>query len=263
MPKVRVAIPSSTAAAVLFDSDHTCCKCRDAGRPVQLHHIDEDPSNNDAANLAVLCLLCHDETQRSGGFGRHLSSDLMHKYKDDWTTRVAVRRDKADVIAAYAMTRQSTSRPQTVDLETSAFDNARDSYIASLPASLASAYAIAQPRWDTGVTSEMIEATIGVIDVVIQLLVHLGERFPTNHFEGKSAAQYFSEYTSARYRWHRLLIEPEGVGTGGTIVGPLTALAVLKSLEQSVEDMVSAQASPEDGIDHPRWLAAWRDHDGN
>ena len=44
--KERERIPEDVAATVLFESDRTCCVCRER-RPAQLHHIDEDPANNE------------------------------------------------------------------------------------------------------------------------------------------------------------------------------------------------------------------------
>jgi hypothetical protein len=61
-------------------------------RPVQIHHIDENPANNDVSNLAVLCLLCHDKTQVHGGFGRTYSPGAIRKYRDDWLRIVREKR---------------------------------------------------------------------------------------------------------------------------------------------------------------------------
>ena len=255
----RVPISPTLSARVLFSSDHTCCKCRDPGRPVQIHHIDDDPSNNGTANLAVLCLLCHNETQLHGGFGRQLSPELAREYRNDWTRRVELRRDRADQLAVTVMANQAES-PVSANANISTPRSVADQYLQCLPITLAEAYAVAQPRWDTGITYEMTMATVDVIDVVVQILVNLGNRYPDGHFDGINPAQYFSEFVSERYRWHRLLIEPGGVGTGGTIVGPLTTLAVLGSLERAVEDMVSSQISPEVQLDWQQWLAAWRSH---
>jgi len=72
----------------MFASDSTCCVCRERGKAVQVHHVDEDPSNNRFANLAVLCLECHNQTQLSGGFGRRLNADLMIKYREEWLAHV-------------------------------------------------------------------------------------------------------------------------------------------------------------------------------
>jgi hypothetical protein len=90
--KTREKIPQDLADDVLYKADHTCCKCREAGKGVQIHHIDEDPSNNSPDNLAVLCFECHRLTQLRGGFGRQLSPGEVRRYRDDWYCRVEQHR---------------------------------------------------------------------------------------------------------------------------------------------------------------------------
>ncbi|MHC5703942.1 HNH endonuclease [Streptomyces tirandamycinicus] len=90
--KNRVRIPSELAAQVLFAADRACCVCRAKGKPIQIHHIDDDPSNNKFTNLAVLCLDCHDLTQIKGGFGRKLDADQVRLYRDHWIGTVAESR---------------------------------------------------------------------------------------------------------------------------------------------------------------------------
>ncbi|MGK3981493.1 HNH endonuclease signature motif containing protein [Sorangium sp. So ce136] len=92
MAKKRTDIPVDTAAWVLFLHDRTCCVCRKERRPVQVHHLDEDPSNHDVANLAVLCLDCHTDTQIRGGFDRKLNAQQVILYRDDWLRIVAAQR---------------------------------------------------------------------------------------------------------------------------------------------------------------------------
>jgi hypothetical protein len=92
MAKKRVTIPKADAARVLFSSDRTCCVCRKTGKRLQIHHIDDDPSNNEVSNLAVLCFECHGETQITGGFGRQLDADQVRLYRDNWHRIVAIRR---------------------------------------------------------------------------------------------------------------------------------------------------------------------------
>jgi len=53
MPKDRVDIPKSTQEAVLKEYSHSCAIC--GARDPQLHHIDENPSNNAPLNLIPLC----------------------------------------------------------------------------------------------------------------------------------------------------------------------------------------------------------------
>ncbi|MGA9351362.1 MAG: HNH endonuclease signature motif containing protein [Anaerolineae bacterium] len=90
--KIKEPIPDDIAARVLFLSDRVCCVCRVRGKPVQIHHIDEEPSNYDLKNLAVLCFDCHRETQISGGFDRKLDADQVILYRDDWLRLVAQQR---------------------------------------------------------------------------------------------------------------------------------------------------------------------------
>lgn len=90
--KKRVPIPEDRSDEILYLSDRTCCKCHIPKKPIQIHHIDEDPSNNDPQNLAVLCLECHDETQVSGGFGRKLTAGQVRRYRDAWLQELRERR---------------------------------------------------------------------------------------------------------------------------------------------------------------------------
>ncbi len=90
--KTRATIPGPLAAKALFFSDRTCCVCRVKGKSVQVHHIDEDPSNNRIENLGVLCLECHTETQVSGGFRRKLDAEQVILYRNDWFVLVARER---------------------------------------------------------------------------------------------------------------------------------------------------------------------------
>ncbi|HWZ46479.1 MAG TPA: DUF3298 domain-containing protein [Candidatus Saccharimonadales bacterium] len=86
--KQRVEIPAAVAATVLFQSDRTCCVCRQRGKPIQIHHIDDAPRNNESDNLAVLCFDCHRDTQIRGGFDRKLDAQQIRLYKVDWIERV-------------------------------------------------------------------------------------------------------------------------------------------------------------------------------
>jgi 5-methylcytosine-specific restriction endonuclease McrA len=57
MPKDRPAIPKAVRESVLSEFNHRCAVCGE-DKP-QVHHIDEDPSNNDPMNLIPLCPNCH------------------------------------------------------------------------------------------------------------------------------------------------------------------------------------------------------------
>jgi hypothetical protein len=57
MSKNREHITKSIREKVMREFNHRCAICGE-DRP-QLHHIDEDPSNNDPMNLIPLCPNCH------------------------------------------------------------------------------------------------------------------------------------------------------------------------------------------------------------
>lgn len=77
MTKKRYPIPPETAARVLFEANRTCGVCRIQSKPIQIHHIDENPANHLIANLAVLCFDCHRETHITGGFDRGNCGDRI------------------------------------------------------------------------------------------------------------------------------------------------------------------------------------------
>jgi hypothetical protein len=53
----RITVPKSTREQVLAEFNHRCALCGEV-RP-QVHHIDENPGNNDPFNLLPLCPNCH------------------------------------------------------------------------------------------------------------------------------------------------------------------------------------------------------------
>jgi hypothetical protein len=57
MPKTRISVPQPIREQVLKEFNHRCAVGGEE-RP-QLHHIDENPSNNDPLNLIPLCPNCH------------------------------------------------------------------------------------------------------------------------------------------------------------------------------------------------------------
>ncbi len=236
------------AADVQFASDRTCCICREPGKSIVIHHIDENPANNSPDNLAVVCLQCHDDTQTKGGFGRHLDAAQVRRYKQDWLERVAARRRRADEIAVEAMLgiKQVRAAPET-----------RLDLINSLPIIRLHALRVAQSRWDTGVTSTMLQASYDYISVLEGMLVRLGKLYPADHFADPSPRRYFAEYIADRFAWHRARLEPEGAGTGGTIVGVITAGDVQADAEVAIEQMVQVLAENLTGFQLKRWRRRW------
>src|SRR6266536_106975 len=181
MAKTRTDIPADVASDFLFEQDHTCCICRERGKHVQIHHIDEDPSNHSPRNLAVLCLEDHNETQVRGGFGRKLSPETVVRYCDDWIEAVRRRRQEADRIAVERMSGNSAqitigkTRPRGYNLIISGSEGAWDQQ----------RFAIARDRFLKH-TEEAIRARFKNLDVAtIAELVRLPTIFAYEHTLGK------------------------------------------------------------------------------
>ena len=81
MKKIRTAISKAIKEAVLKEFRHKCAIC---GRhSPQVHHLDEDPSNNDLLNLLPLCPNCHlQDTHDPTSPPDARKLKLFRKYKD-------------------------------------------------------------------------------------------------------------------------------------------------------------------------------------
>lgn len=201
MTKARVSVPSDLVADVMFASDSTCCVCRERGKAVQVHHVDEDPSNHTFANLAVLCLECHNQTQLSSGFGRKLNADLVIKYREEWLARVVQRRDAADRAAVEKMIGPAAA-PARGAVETVPYSQERAdailTYVESLPDLRAGLRKTAQAKWDTGVTATMVQASYDYIDALQGVLVTLAGFYPRGSF-GDDPHRFLSQIVASRF----------------------------------------------------------------
>lgn len=259
----RVEIPKDVAAKVLFDSNRICCVCREPGKVLQLHHIDEDHSNSVEENLAALCLECHNKTQITGGFGRQLDASQVCKYKSDWLARIIERRNLADRLAAAAMA-PALEQPQQV-IASVATAHRPSIPIADFASALisikASAYNAARADWHSGVTGRVVDGSYRVVDVFQDLLSMLASYYPPKHFDVDNPSEYIAEVLAARYRWHRHRQEPNGHGNNGSIVHTLVAGSVVDDASTMIEEMVSALTldwSGEGTFDFKDWQRRWR-----
>ncbi|MBI3704347.1 MAG: HNH endonuclease [Rhizobiales bacterium] len=257
MAKDRTPVPIEISTEVLFQQDHTCCVCRERGKSVQIHHIDEDPTNHAIDNLSLLCLEDHNRTLLKGGFGKNLLPDEVRRYRDDWIERVQNRRQEADVLAITAMGSAGVVA-RKIEGEWSAPPLALlTAYVDHLPELRRAAYENAQHDWDTGATVPMRRATADIIDILERVLVYMANWYPEDHFSERGSAAYFSEFIAGRYHWHRALFEPTGPGSGGTLAGLLAAGGALTDVENAVEQMVEGLTAGD--VDLIKWRQAWKE----
>ena len=262
MVKIRTLMPCDLAAEVLFASDRTCCVCRERGKAIQIHHIDDNPSNNVPENLAVLCLECHNKTRIKGGFGRRLNASLVIKYRDDWLKRVKLRRDLADEKAVKRQVGKETLSEQVetfmeLPIKHTKLNEPLLKYIDSLPYFIAALLRQAQTKWDTGVTTTMVQANYDCIDSLTGILVALASYYSPKQFGNQTPQEYFSDVIASRFQWYRTILEPHG--PGGTIVNVICSGSVLEDTENMIEDMVRALAGYNNEFDWENWSKRWRE----
>jgi len=115
----------------------------------------------------------------------------------------------------------------------------------------------AREGWDTGVTADMREASYDVIDFLEYAWLRLARFYPKNHWGGQDAETYIGKYIRDRFAFHWSKYEPDGPGTGGTIVGVLVSGDVIKDMERLIEDTVSALFMHQDDFDFIIWKQEW------
>lgn len=267
MKNLRIPIPDELSTEILYLSDHTCCICNDRGSRVQIHHIDENPANNDLENLAVLCVNCHDKAHIKGGFSRKLNSKVIIKYRSEWIKRVKRRRNRIDKIV-----KQPENKDKTDNIDYSSEESHEDymrhfelnfdtekrqlrDYALKILEFKKTMYKFAKLKWDSGATATMNSGSYEVIDFHQEILVELSNYYPFGHF-GKDPKKYFNDVISARFLWHRQLYETYGLGKGGTIVSTIVASCVLDDADKMIVNMIGVLFEKYD-IDDKNWKLKW------
>lgn len=104
----RPAIPMEDLTRVLFKNRWVCCVCRDASRPIVVHHIREWSASRDntPANLAVLCSLHHGEAHGHRDLEQNLTARRITTCKAMWEAQV--QRDDAVAIQSGTVLQAET-----------------------------------------------------------------------------------------------------------------------------------------------------------
>ena len=114
----RIPIPKNIEAEVLFESDHTCCICRNQSLNPQVCHIDNNPANNRKGNLIVLCLNHHDRASSKSTMSKSYTKEELKKYKREWESIVQERRKSLEDPQMARIIRFDGRDVNTVYLET-------------------------------------------------------------------------------------------------------------------------------------------------
>ena len=86
----RIPIPEQIANDIIIRSSNACCICQTPY--VQIHHIDENPSNNDPDNLIPLCPNHHAMAGVKSPIFRNLGPQVLKEFRDKWYSYCEARR---------------------------------------------------------------------------------------------------------------------------------------------------------------------------
>ena len=130
-------------------------------------------------------------------------------------------------------------------------------FIKSLPELKKVVFGNAREGWDSGVTADMSQANVDIIDFLIDVWVKLSDFYPERHFGGKTGREFIGDYIKSRFNYHYAKHEPTGPGSHGTIVIVLVGVDVIRDLDQMVIDLVHTLAVDTKTIDFDSWRASW------
>lgn len=100
--KGRPPIPPDVLIKTLYDNRWLCCVCRNAERPIIVHHIKPwaDSRDHSPANLAVLCSIHHGEAHSTHALELTLTPERLKAAKAIWELEVS----RLDPLAIFKST---------------------------------------------------------------------------------------------------------------------------------------------------------------
>ena len=268
MAKSRTSMPKKLEAEVRWLSDDTCCICRERGKGIQIHHINEDPSDHSIENLAVICPDCHDKAHKTGGFTRKLDAHFVTLCRDKLLEAVAWQRDEVNNREVERQVGKNGRSEHPKDREQNKVQHIQlnefpRGYIDSLPKFKSDLLQQIKEQKSDGTTRDIIEANSHYANALKGILVTLATFYSPEHFKDQSPHEFFSEIISARDRFHVIVAEPGGPHTVGTISGISRGLGRIRDIENLIEAMVYG-LYPMIGNDYGAyedWQELWRDSD--
>lgn len=91
MVKKRKILSESERREIISKSNNRCCICQTPF--IVIHHIDEDPSNNDPDNLAPLCPNCHNMSHSNSPIAMQLTQARIKELRNRWYGYCEVRKE--------------------------------------------------------------------------------------------------------------------------------------------------------------------------
>lgn len=238
--KSRIPVPTDVRAEISYMADNVCCYCTVPGRALQLHHIDENPANNDIDNLVLLCLECHNKTQIKGGFGKKASPEEIKKYRNMWYKEMQSVRNTV---------KEELVKARTNSFETSIIlDDCNQDYIyeknnpkltgfiLSIPSFYISLEKRAQILFDTGYISNIREGIYVKIGGLNDIIRELQSFYPNGHFKNDIE---ITDIDSLFWEYAYKIAEPEWPNNAGSMIHCFAGEIFIDFLKFKIKQIVT------------------------
>ncbi len=92
----RPPIPESTLNKLLYETNATCCICKNSENGIVIHHIKEwhISKSHDIENLIVLCPNCHSKVHAKSTLLHNFTDDEVRNFKKTWIEEVSMKTAK-------------------------------------------------------------------------------------------------------------------------------------------------------------------------
>ena len=202
-----------------------------------------------------------------GGFGRRLDCHQIILYRESWLERVAKRKSKADELASIFTVTGHPKNHANVEMEDFLRyknDYNRDTlqnYLDKIVSIHRAQLIIVQAKFDSGISDNVIQGSYDLIDFYEEILVEISTFYPKGHFNHIHPKIFFNNLIAEKFLWHRLILEPRGVGTGGTMISVIAAGNVAEDMSNLVVQFVHALTCTyhsSGGVEIEGWIEAWQ-----
>lgn len=259
---MRKKIADEICDLLLFECNRTCCICMLPGKDVQIHHIDQNSSNNTYENLIVLCLDCHSNVHKKGGFGRNWTEGQLQQNKEEWKERVRNRKQDADKLASIESVTGTIHQPH-VDPEDMEYRSIDDPllgrYLEEILIIHQAQKKVAQLSFDTGIIMDTNLACDRLVDFYETVLVELATFYPKGHFQNKHPKIFFSEQIAARAVFQGYTLRPEEGGFFPSMHRQFMIYRYMLDVRKMVRDIVVCliDTMPDFETDRGKWANRW------
>lgn len=201
-----------------------------------------------------------------GGFGRKLDLNQVTLYRDSWIERVKKRKDNVDEIASIRSVTGMGDSDTNLDFEDTlnykinTDQTVLRNYLEKITIVHKAQFVIAETKWKSGKTSEINQGNADLIDFYEEVLVELSTFYPKGHFNKQHPRIHFNQLISERFTWNRLILEPQGIGIGGTLISLVAAGNVMADLRDAIVQITKSLSVTYDinkTIDINKWTDDW------